>query len=223
MSGDGRRYGASVSLGEDTMVWAILGNEMNGAMAEIINNPSDRVVAILGTSVIDESLRRTLENRFRASSLIDDAFKPQGGVLGTLHAKAQIAYLMRVIEREERLALVGIQEIRNLFAHKLNIRDFYSEDLKEGFEKLKLHEKYQKFPYPFFEGESEFTVPKPTHLRETFLVNLEILTVVLMKDRQQHEPHTGRFLTLPPAPPPSPVVVHFDTPPDEPGTSPEKS
>jgi hypothetical protein len=47
------------------MVWAILNEDQNTALREIVKFQSDRIAAILGGAMLDDSLRQTLEHRLR--------------------------------------------------------------------------------------------------------------------------------------------------------------
>jgi hypothetical protein len=175
-------------------VWVLFGKDMKDAkdaVDEFADNKSARVVAILGSSTLDEMLRRALAYRFIESSVADDVFKPAGGALGTMHAKIQIGYLLGMYGKPERKALVGISEIRNRFAHKLTVHTFEDEALKDGFDKLELHNHYSKFPDPFQEGDSEHLVEPPKDRRATFITNLQLLLVILMRDYQRHFAHSN--------------------------------
>jgi DNA-binding MltR family transcriptional regulator len=175
------------------MAWSILGEPMMKAIEEFADSPSHRVVAIVGTSLLDEMLRRILEYRFiQDDRAVERAFKPSG-FLGNISDKIALSYLLRIFGRDERQALVGISEIRNRFAHQLDIHQFEASDtiLNEGFAKLILHEKYSCFPNPLAAGDSEILVERPTSRREIFIVNLQLLLAILMKDRQRHWPYSN--------------------------------
>ena len=57
-------------------------------------------------------------------------------------------------EKSERTALIGIAEIRNVFAHKLTIHSFDTKDngLDRGLEKLTLHRDMQNILRHFGKG-----------------------------------------------------------------------
>ena len=175
------------------MAWSILGEPMMNAVAEFADNPSHRVVAIVGTSLLDEMLRRILEYRLiHDETAVDRAFKPSG-FLGNISDKIALGYLLGIFGRAERQALVGLSEIRNRFAHQLDIHQFEAPDtvLGEGFAKLVLHQQYSRFPNPLAAGDSEIPVETPTNRREIFIVNLQLLLAILMKDRLRHRPYSN--------------------------------
>ena len=47
------------------MAWAIFRDAHRNAIIDIIHSGSDRVTVIVGGSFLDESLRKTVEERFR--------------------------------------------------------------------------------------------------------------------------------------------------------------
>ena len=164
------------------------------AIREFTDSQSHRVVAILGTSLADEALRKALEFRLRQSTVIEDVFKPTGGILSTINSKIQIGYLLGIFGKEERRALMGLAEIGSRFANKLTLQTFDDKDqrLLLSFNKLRLHEKYSRFPNAYAEGDSEHEVPQPRDRRETLIVNLQLLLVILMRDRDTHLPHSNQ-------------------------------
>ncbi|NQU60945.1 MAG: hypothetical protein HQ512_07425 [Rhodospirillales bacterium] len=46
------------------MVWAILGAQQSKAMREILGSGSERIIAVVGGTMLDETLRNTLEDSF---------------------------------------------------------------------------------------------------------------------------------------------------------------
>src|SRR5258708_24038186 len=100
------------------MIWAILNQDHNDALKEIVDTQSDRVSAILGAAMLDDSLRHAMEHRFRKSTLNERIFGVSG-TLGNTAAKIELAYLLYMVEKPMLIAMEGISEIRNLFAHSL--------------------------------------------------------------------------------------------------------
>lgn len=170
-------------------VWSLLGRKMNLGVMAFANSKSARIVAILGASTLDEMLRRTLEYRFRESSVAAEAFEK--GFLNTMHAKMQLAYLLQMFGKEELVAATGIAEMRNKFAHRLDVHSFNDASLDEHFKKLKLHKLYKRFPHPFAKGDSDEKVQSPTSRRGIFIVNLQLLLTILLRDYGSHFSHSN--------------------------------
>jgi hypothetical protein len=175
-------------------VWALLGKKMQSGVNAFANSRSARVVAILGASTLEEMLRRTLEYRFRESSVATEAF--ERGFLNTMHARMQLAYLLEMYGKNELVAVTGIAEMRNKFAHRLDVHSFNDSSLDEHFKKLKLHTLYKKFPHPFAEGDSDENVPSPSTRRGVFIVNLQLLLTILLRDYGSHFSHSNHAKPL---------------------------
>ena len=84
-----------------------------------------------------------------------------GRPLGDFSAKIHLGYLLLMYDNDEYSALRSIAEIRNVFAHRLNISSFEAknEKLAASFGGLKLHEKHKMFLAPFWDGHIESAVP----------------------------------------------------------------
>jgi hypothetical protein len=139
--------------------------------------------------------------RMRSTS-ITERFFSWNGPMGGFNAKIQLGYLLGMYSKEALKTLLALADIRNVFAHKLTIHTFEANNpkLKEGLDRLILHTVYQWYPHPFYDGDSNIEVEAPTSARETFIVNLKILLVLLMRDLRLHLPHSNNFNPLPAAP-----------------------
>ena len=92
------------------MVWAVLANDQIAALEELRNQQnSDRIVAILGGAMLDDSLRQTLEWRLRHSEGINSNLDI-GRPLGNLGPKIDLAYQLYVFERDTHDAFIGLSE-----------------------------------------------------------------------------------------------------------------
>ena len=169
------------------MVWAILGEEYNKAIDEIIASDSDRIIAVVGGAMLDDTLRRTLVERLRDNKDMNrKLFKPTGA-LGNLGPKIDLAYQLFVFGKEARNTLYGINNIRNFFAHRLDASfDTQDKPLIDAFNKLTFHEGRQYYPDPFSANDSEHEVETLNTKRDTFLVNLKLGLIYLMRDRLSH-------------------------------------
>ena len=101
------------------MVWAILNQAQNAALKEIVDIQSDRVAAILGAAMLDDSLTHVLEYRLRKSTMTKQLFD-QNKALFSAAPKIDLAYLLYVIEKPMMQAMHGISDIRNMCAHDLS-------------------------------------------------------------------------------------------------------
>lgn len=109
------------------MVWAIFNEPMFNAVGELTAAKSDRVVAIIGGAVVEEALLQAIELRMRKSSVTKLLFKPTGA-LGGFWIKIELGYILQMYDKELRRTLLGISEIRNLFAHQMVMARFSDKD-----------------------------------------------------------------------------------------------
>jgi DNA-binding MltR family transcriptional regulator len=90
---------------------------------------ADRSVALVRTSVVEEHLRLAIERHFPGLAtdpkVIDRIFDPmKNGPLSTFTARVDVAFALGIIGKGALTALKKIAEIRNLFAHRLEINAF---------------------------------------------------------------------------------------------------
>lgn len=175
------------------MVWAVLNPDQNVALTELIEGQkSDRIVAIIGGAMLDDSLRQALELRLRPkdgeTDMNDLLFKP-AGPLGNMVPKIQLAYQLWMLDKPARNTMSGIAQIRNMFAHNLSMT-FDSTDPKivEGFKKLVMHKGRTHYPSPIWDGDTEHELETTETRRDVFIVNLQLVLLWLMGDHHKHQP-----------------------------------
>jgi hypothetical protein len=177
------------------MVWALLNAEHRTAMKEITDSQSDRITAILGGVMFDDSLRVSLEMRLRpkdGNTDMNDKLFRVNGPMGNAAPKIDLAYQLYMLDKKSRNSMHGICEIRNLFAHNMTMTfASSSEKLKTSLGKLELHDGVTKYPHPFFGGDSEDDIEKVTTPKEIFILNVKLSLIVLMRDRRIHQIHTN--------------------------------
>jgi hypothetical protein len=136
------------------MVWAILNEDQASALAELTSlENSDRIVAILGGALLDDSVRRALESRLRAkdgNTDMNEKLFRVGGPLGNLQPKIiGLGYQLYMLDKPHRNLMYGLAEIRNLFAHNLSMTfSDTSEAMKKASAKLTLHDGKKFYPPP---------------------------------------------------------------------------
>jgi hypothetical protein len=176
------------------MVWAVGNAAQDAALKELIaTQHSDRIVGIVGGAIFEDSLMNALKYRLRpdkGEGNADDLLFRVGGPLGSLVPKIELAYRLYMFEKPTRDTMYGINNIRNLFAHDLEMT-FHSTDKRmvNAAKKLKLHEGRSRYPNPFTGTDSEHKITEPTDtVRDRFLVNLKLCLISLMGDGQRHAP-----------------------------------
>lgn len=108
------------SLGpEGERIWADIAHWVVAHRAE----ESDRAVAILGASMLEDALESALRRALVEHSVTRGLFGRQGP-LATFAAKSDMAFAMGVLSEWEWRDLDRIRRVRNHFAHALRARSF---------------------------------------------------------------------------------------------------
>jgi hypothetical protein len=145
-----------------------------------------------------------------------------GGPLGFFMPKIDLGYQLYMFEKPTRNAMYGIAEIRNLFAHQLDMR-FDSDDPRmiAAGGKLMLHQGRKYYPMPFggTEKDSECELELAETVRDKFFVNLKLCLIWLMGDDMRHGLWTNIPLTWGPMQLASPDAHSAPNPPHEPQVS----
>jgi len=174
------------------MAWAILNNEQRGALIELIEGESsDRVLAIVGGAILDDSLFRALDLRLRMNTSVKQKMFKIGGALGNLGPKIDIGYLLYMYEKPIRDAMYGIEKVRNFFAHNL-VADLQSENPKliKAMANLKLHEGLTHYTNPVTgkpaTDDPLMKIEPIIGPRDIFIINLKICLLALRFDHRTH-------------------------------------
>jgi DNA-binding MltR family transcriptional regulator len=104
----------------------------------VLDHDSDRAVAIITGSMVENRLERAIRSRLQRDKAIENRLFNPSGPLGSFSAKIDAAYLLGIISAEAHRDLVMFKDIRNLFAHNLMIRDFRSQQIKDKANNLRL-------------------------------------------------------------------------------------
>jgi len=171
------------------MVWAILNPEQSAALKELVRGQnSDRIVGVVGGAMLDDSLRRALEQRLRKSDDMNDKIFKVGGPLGNLVPKVDIAYQLYMFDKPVRNTLYGLAEIRNLLAHQMDMQfSSKAKKMKDALGKLTLHEGRIYYPAALWDGDTKYKLETTHQSRDLFIVNLKIALIALMADSHKHE------------------------------------
>lgn len=106
-----------------------------------LDGDSDRSVAIVGGSLIEQRLQELLKSKFpdtpNTMGIVRDRFR-SSGALGTFSVATDIAYLFQLISEAAYDELVMIRKVRNRFAHDLAISSFDQEPICDWCSHLKL-------------------------------------------------------------------------------------
>ena len=107
-------------------------------LSEYYKLPS-RELIIVCSAVIDVALAELISLRLKKDNAEIVKFIGANGEgnapIGSLGAKIQMAYLLNIITKEDVKILKSLKDIRNIFAHRVNV-EFKSEKVIKCFQKL---------------------------------------------------------------------------------------
>ncbi|RWF77027.1 MAG: hypothetical protein EOS26_10365 [Mesorhizobium sp.] len=110
-----------------------------------IQRDSDRAAGIVAASIVEQRLAEFLQSRFPESKLAErliaklfNSIAP----LGSFSAKIDAAYLFGYISEDAQSDLQVIKEMRNRFAHSLDIDSFERPEIKSRCENLRLVDRF---------------------------------------------------------------------------------
>lgn len=178
------------------MPWVVFNENYRRAVIEIEASISDRVVAIVGGAILDDTLRVALSERLLNDKDITKKLLKVNGALGNTGPKIDLLYLLRAFGKSERNAFYGLAEVRNHLAHNLDDSlESKAPTLVEAMKKLTLHEGRAHYPHPLTAEDSEFEIEGVEDNRTKFIVNLKLGLIALMADRANHENWSNLPLT----------------------------
>lgn len=107
-------------------------NEDQEILDKEFKSDSDRAVAIVGASYLDELLKNIItEYIVKDSEKSNNELFSGNGPLSTFSSRINISYRFGIISEEEKKILNGIRGIRNDFAHKLSGATFEDQSIKQ--------------------------------------------------------------------------------------------
>jgi DNA-binding MltR family transcriptional regulator len=106
------------------MAWHLNEDITIDAVKELIAQPA-RSAAIVGVAIIEKAITAGLLHHLPGSGrTVEELFDPRKGRLGDYDAKIKLAYAMGLIRKVAFNDLGKMANIRNMFAHRLDISEF---------------------------------------------------------------------------------------------------
>lgn len=106
------------------------------AVYEVLHGESNLAVGVVGAAYLDACLGSLLGRYFIESNVADRLLSP-GGTIGSLAARADLAYCLGLISKPLYQDLLQIAEIRNVLAHHHLQLGFGSPEVAEACSKLR--------------------------------------------------------------------------------------
>lgn len=184
------------------MTWAIFpGDKHLRAVIELVSaglqpSGSERIVAVVGGTLLDEAVTHTLRERFiNDPGMVDNLFNVDRP-LSNLGPKIDVLYLLGAFDHQTRRVLKGLVGVRNFFAHHLDASfDSLDKEILKAMSRLTLHENRTHYPHHLYGPDGKHGIEPITNKKIQFVVNLKLGLIVLMRDRLSHETYTNQPLT----------------------------
>lgn len=166
---------------------------LHGSLRELTEG-TDRAVAIVGASFVETALDEALlVFLHRNKRITDHLFRPSGPI-GAFSTKIHLGLLVGLYGVAAHRDLINIKEIRNAFAHSLEVRDFNTQRIRNLTMNLALCERYtadmtaereknlkslpvRDWPYWVFVKDRDEALKEP---RKRYILAMQVLTYGLM-------------------------------------------
>ncbi len=107
-------------------------DHIDGAVFGQLEDDSDRAVGIVAAAIVEQRLTEAIKARFvQNTTLLARMFDIGNGPLGTFGAKIDVGLLLGVLSAEGRNDLRAMKDIRNAFAHRLDVASFDHAKIKD--------------------------------------------------------------------------------------------
>jgi hypothetical protein len=106
-----------VETTEGKMSWSVRDLDADTATVIEIEEQTDRAAAIVAGSYLEDFLAAMIRSTFTQDDKVLNQFFNGMGPLATFSAKIDMAYLLHLVDEDNRKRLHQIRRIRNEFAH----------------------------------------------------------------------------------------------------------
>jgi len=133
----------------ETMIFVTRGTINTERFHELmgeLNTASDRAVGILGGGLVEMSLTEALLAHLHRNEKVTDELFNTTGALGAFATKIHLGFLTGIYGAGGHKELLIIKDIRNRFAHSLEIKDFKTQQIQAWAMNLKFGERYTVDP-----------------------------------------------------------------------------
>ena len=130
------------------MRWSVTHPAETAAIEELYYHASDRAVGILIASIVEIHLTALIKGSMIKNSVsiggefVESKMFPSSGPLGSFSAKIRLAYLLGLISEECFRDLENMKNIRNQFAHHLDVGSFEVPTIADKCKNFKMVDRY---------------------------------------------------------------------------------
>jgi mannitol repressor len=100
------------------------------SVLDVLEHDSDRSVAIVIGSMVEIRLKNAILARCRRDAKVEERLWQSSGPLGSFSVKIDLALMLGLVSPAAHQDLIVMKNIRNRFAHHLNIKDFRSQQIR---------------------------------------------------------------------------------------------
>ncbi len=161
--------------------------DLKRAIADI-NQENDRAAAIVGGAFVENYLTLAVKSRLRPlSARFDDKLFAGYGPLASFSAKIDLGFALHLYNDPQRADLVAIKNVRNYFAHHIDVREFENEHVAKLCANMHAPERTT----------NELQGEEVTITRQRFTQTVVRLSIILS------------FQAMPPKPPEAPTIALY--------------
>lgn len=179
--------------------WFLSADVSMDAVMEL-STETPRAAAVVGAAITDSILTETLLRHFpREGRTRDELFNSSGGRLGDYDTKAKLAYALGIISTQAFKDIGTIGQIRNKFAHSLEINSFAHPKIVKLCNDLKLAETTIHRPFPSADAGIKIRFHEP-HVEEKladpksrFILSIKIITSGMINVAEEHSKPSAPF------------------------------
>lgn len=121
-------------------IWVYI-DEDEKALLATLDYLSDRATAIVLGTMVELRLQRALLSKFKRDKNAEQRLFNVSGPLGAFGPKIDLRFSIGLLSEEAFKDLTHFKDIRNLFAHRLDIHDFLSQKIRDKATNLKMIDK----------------------------------------------------------------------------------
>ncbi|WP_316189227.1 MltR family transcriptional regulator [Bradyrhizobium sp. SZCCHNS1054] len=175
------------------MRWSVTHHDEKVAIDELYYHASDRAIAIVVGSMIEMRVSALLKDamveertslKIRGETIHSRMFH-SSGPLGSFSSKIRLAYLLRLLSERAFRDLENLKDIRNLFAHDIEIGSFELQTVSDKCRNFSLVDRYVTDTENGIHGDAEalfgYEVDRAgdrlKHPKERYLLTAQVLSI----------------------------------------------